>query len=107
MDITLHGERFILAEFGIGTPAILAVGYYLLVVGPFFLGLYLFLTGINYLPLLGYAIITVRRHSAKQDVEQEMSQNSHYVRKYSVQQLLIFVPFAILALAVAQRLKNE
>jgi hypothetical protein len=63
LDITLHGERFILAEFGIGTPVILAVGLYLAAVGPLLLGLYLFLTGINYVPLLGYAIVTVRHHA--------------------------------------------
>lgn len=52
LDITLHGSRFILAEFGIGTPAIIAVWLFLAVTGPLVLGIYILLTGTNYLPLL-------------------------------------------------------
>ena len=50
LDITLHGPKFILAEFGIATPVIIAVGLTVMFTGPFFLGLYLSLTGINYAP---------------------------------------------------------
>jgi len=105
LDITLHGPKFILLEFGVGTPAIIAFGLFLmLVTGPFLLGLYILLTGFNYLPLLIYAIITVRRGTANDDVKDELASDPHYVRKYSMQQFLIFIPLAIVVPGIGQRL---
>jgi hypothetical protein len=105
LDITLHGPRFIMIEFGVGTPIILAVGAFLAAGAAGFqlyLGLYLLATGINYVPVLIYAVLIVRAGTAKSEVADEMSANPHYVRKYGVQQLLIFVPFAIVLLAAVQ-----
>ena len=107
LDIVLHGERFILAEFGIGTPALFIIGFSLTMYGLSLPGLYFLLTGVNYLPLLAYAIVITRRHSAKSDVETEMSSDRHYVRKYSVQQLLLFLPLVVAFLASAQFLRKE
>ena len=105
LDINLHGYRFILVEFGIGTPAIFAIGVLAMEGGnPFFLGTYLILTGVNYIPLLAYAIVIARRRSAQTEVAAELTRDKHYVRKYSIQQLLIFVPFAVLLLAGWQAL---
>jgi len=56
LDIALHGPRFIMIEFGVGTPAILVIGGFLAATGQLFLGVYLLFTGINYIPLLVYAI---------------------------------------------------
>jgi hypothetical protein len=101
LDIVLHGPRFILLEFGIGTPAILVFGLVVLLQGdPYFLGWYLILTGVNYIPLLGYAILAVRRGTAMRDVEADMARDRHYVRRYSTQQFLIFIPFSMLALTL-------
>ena len=88
LDITLHGSRFIMLEFGVGTPAILAVGGFLAATGQPVLGLYLLLTGINYVPLLIYAALIARAGSAEREVASGLSQDAHYVRKYSTQQLL-------------------
>ncbi len=107
LDITLHGKIFILAEFGTGTPVIFAVSFVLLVEGTFLLGLSLLLAGLNYLPLLPYAIIVVRHETAEKDVEPGLSRDEHYVRKYSIQQVLIFVPLAVVVLAIEQKLRNE
>jgi uncharacterized membrane-anchored protein len=104
LDITLHGPRFIILEFGIGTPAILVVGAALTSAGVTALGLYLFLTGLNYIPLLYYALVIVRRGTAGAEVSEYMAQNRHLVRKYSVQQLLLFVPMLVTGLAVWQEL---
>jgi len=105
LDLTLHGPRFIGIEFGVGTPLILAAGAYL-AAGPAGLGrplgLYLLLTGINYLPVLAYTVILLRARSWKSEVEEGLASDPHYVRKYSAQQLLIFVPFAIVLLAALQ-----
>jgi len=107
LDITLHGPRFIMAEFGVGTPAIIAVGLFLMHTGPLALGFYLVLTGINYVPLLIYAVAIVRGRSAAKEIEEGMSADRHYVRKYSTQQLLIFVPLAVVLLAVKQELTKK
>ena len=52
LDIVLHGPKFIIAEFVVATPAIIAVGLWLIFTNAFLLGLYLLFTGINYIPLL-------------------------------------------------------
>lgn len=107
LDITLHGSRFILFEFGIGTPAIFAVGLWLALgnVGSL-LGVYLFLTGFNYVPLLIYAIVIIRNGTARKEVEYGLAHERHYNRRYSTQQLLIFVPLAVLALAIVQEIRE-
>jgi len=91
-------------EFGVGTPAILAVGGFLAANGQLALGSYLLFTGINYLPLLFYAVLIARAGTANGEVAGGLSQDKHYVRKYSTQQLLIFVPLAVILLAAAQEL---
>ena len=104
LDITLHGPRFIMIEFGVGTPVIITLGVILLLSGPSILGGYLLLTGVNYVPLLIYAIIIVRRDSAQAEVADYMSRDKHLVRKYSIQQLLLFLPLVVFWLAVWQEL---
>jgi hypothetical protein len=106
LDITLHGPRFIAAEFGIGTPAIIAVGIILILSGQLILGAYLMLTGVNYIPLMFYMVVIVRRGSARAEVADYMSQNKHYVRKYSTQQFLLFLPLVVFGLAVWQELRG-
>jgi len=105
LDIVLHGPRFIMIEFGVGTPVILAVGLWLMSGSlAYALGLYLLLTGLNYVPLLIYAVLVIRRDSARRETEYGLTHDRHYVRKYSTQQLLLFVPLAVLFLAIAQEL---
>ena len=103
LDITLHGNRFILTEFGLGTPGIILLGLFVLATGQPILGAYLILTGINYIPLLVFAIATVRRGTAESDVQADLAANPHYVRKYSLQQFLIFFPLSMIVLALVQR----
>jgi len=108
LDIVLHGPRFIMIEFGVGTPAMLAVGLWLMSGSPAYaLGLYLLLAGLNYIPLLIYAVLIVRGGSARRETEYGLSHDRHYVRKYSTQQLLLFVPLAVLVLAIAQELRQS
>jgi len=103
----LHGPRFIIIEFGVGTPAILAFGLFVAYTGQGLIGAYILLTGVNYVPLLAYATVIVRAGTAKFEIAEEMASDRHYVRKYSTQQLLVFIPFAVLLLAVAQELKKQ
>lgn len=107
LDISLHGPRFIMVEFGVGTPAIIAFGLFVIHTGPQILGAYVLLTGINYVPLLTYAVVIVRKGSAAKEIEAGMAKDRHYVRKYSTQQLMIFVPLLILLLALEQELTKD
>jgi hypothetical protein len=107
LDIVLHGPRFIMIEFGVGTPAILAFGLWLMSGSlGYLLGVYLLLTGLNYVPLLIYAVLVVRGNSARRETEYGLAHDRHYVRRYSTQQLLLFVPLAVLVLAIVQELKR-
>jgi hypothetical protein len=94
-------------EFGAGTPAILAIGGFLAATGQPVLRVYLLFTGINYIPLLVYAILIVRARTANSEVVGALSQDRHYVRKYSTHQLFIFLPFAVILLAVAEELTKS
>jgi len=47
-------------------------------------------------------MLIVRAGTANSEVAGGLSQDRHYVKKYSTQQLLIFVPFAVMLLAAAK-----
>ena len=70
------------------------------------MGFYIFLTGINYGPLLFYAIVIAKSGSAQREVEQDLAQNKHYIRKYSLQQLIIFISLVVLLIAIVQEIKK-
>jgi hypothetical protein len=91
-------------EFGVGTPIIITLGAILLLTGPPILGGHPLLTGVNYVPLLIYAVIIVRRDTAQAEVVDYMSRDKHLVRKYSIQKLLLFLPLVGFWLAVWQEL---
>jgi hypothetical protein len=105
LDIYLLWFEFILAEFGAGTPVIIAVGLWLILANIFALGIYLLRRGISYIPLLVYAIIIARLGTAEKEVKYGLEHDKHYNRKYSVQQLMIFIPLTIVILTILQEIK--
>ncbi len=94
-------------EMGVGTPAILAFGFFVVYSGQLPIGTYILLSGLNYVPLLIYAVTIVRAGTAKEEIAEGMAADRHYVRKYSTQQLLIFVPFVVILLAAQQELRKQ
>jgi len=81
-DITLHDAPFILIEFGLGTAALIIFGYWLMsTITSLFLGLYLFLVGINYLVLLVYAVIISSLGSAQGEVDPDLAHDKRFIRK--------------------------
>ena len=90
-----------------GTPAIIAFGLFVIYTGQQAIGAYVVLTGINYIPLVIYTVAIIRAGSAKEEIKEGMAADQHYVRKYSTQQLMIFVPLLIVLLAVVQELRGE
>jgi hypothetical protein len=108
LDIALHGPTFILAEFGLGVPLLAAVSAFmffdhahtLLTVAESCFSLWITL---NYVPLLLYTIIIVKHKSAHREVAFELEHRDRYLLKYTLQAaLFLFIPFAMLALAIYQ-----
>jgi hypothetical protein len=108
LDIMYRGQRTILLEFGFGV-------FFLFILGIVFLlfahhrtpvttavGIYLLFLGLNYIPLLGYSLSISMKKSAQQEVAFELAHQDVYRKKYGVQQMLILVPLAIIALVIVQ-----
>lgn len=109
-DLYFRRQSFTVAEFafavfGFGTLGFLAVFLgltrSLIATG---IGAYLFLLGVDYVPLLVYGILIVRRSSAKLELSEELKDVDHFRTKYGVQQTLLMVPLVIPVLAVIQEL---
>ena len=109
LDILLHGRPFILIEFGLGTALLFGLGFQQIVVGlavsyvSLVVGFYLLFTGVNYLPLLVYAIIISKKNSAENEAESELQNKS----KYNRQQFLVFVPLLIFLVGTKQELDRR
>lgn len=101
LDMALHGRRLILLEFGIGAPAMIVAGLFIIFKGFWPLGAYLLLLGVNYVPLLIYAVALTRRHGEL--AIQNRLDTVRSVRRYGIQQTLILVPFAMPILTILQR----
>lgn len=112
LDIVFHGSRFVVAEFAVGVVACGAGGLFILTrslaadsppaLFPLVLGGILLFSGINYVPLLLYALVIVQHDSARDDVAPELRQKERYARKYGVQQVLLLVPLSMPILALYQ-----
>jgi hypothetical protein len=117
LDLVFHGPRFVLIEFGgavalTGTLAALSLRSAL--TGPghrvgweFVFGALLAGIGANYLPLLISAISLVRTGTAREEVAVELEQAQQAQYRYGTQQILLAVPFAVAAIAVAQALAGR
>lgn len=112
VDMALHGKRFILTEFALGVVACLLLGGLSLAQGirgldrgiswQLLLGLALLWIGLNYVPLLVHAVDLARRGTAREEAANDLAQRE-LIRKYSLQQLWLLVPFAVVILALLQR----
>ena len=110
LDIILHGRPFILTEFGLGTLLAIVLGLQLIYSGSssgdaasLAVGAYLVLIGVNYVPLLIYAIIISKKNSAENEAESEIQQKSNYNK----QQFLILIPLLVFLITVVQELKRN
>ena len=106
VDIVFLGSRFILVEFSIGVFGSLALGVFTIIrshsAGGIAFGSYLLAVGINYVPLLLYAIRLVRLSSASAEIAEEPAEKRSLFRKYRRQSLLLLVPLAVPILALTR-----
>jgi hypothetical protein len=111
VDIAFLGSRLILVEFSIGVFGSLGLGLLTLLrshsVGGIAIGSYLLFIGINYMPLLVYAIRIVRLDSARNEIAEERGDKRGMFRKYRRQSLLLLVPLAVPILALARELHRN
>jgi hypothetical protein len=112
LDMLLHGARFILMEFAFGIllPFLFAFinlrsffagnaqPLWVTVVGFWLIGI-----GINYIPPFIYAVIIARKGS----IEEEGQPERVNIMKYSIQQVIIFIPLIIVVLAVIQESQRK
>ena len=113
LDIVFHGPRLILLEFAFGLGVTASLGLWLLyrglAPGPnhslviTVLGCALVGIGLNYAPLLRYALTISRQKSAQKEVATELANLGAYRKMYGLQSvILILVPCALLILAIVQ-----
>jgi hypothetical protein len=112
LGIRLHGRNVILIEFGLSFLFLISFGLFIFLaslevsmLGLLF-GAYLLLVGLNYLPLLLYAVVISRKNIAHSKASEE-SPRTGRTRKYSIQQLIILIPFLVLVLSVMQEMKTR
>ena len=109
LDMVLHGRLFILTEFAVGVLLGLGLGGFFLWTSlsssPSILQMFLVLLGLwscgiaaNYTPLFLYAVSIAKSGTVKAEGEPELPQ----VRRYNIQQFIIFVPFLVAIVALAQ-----
>ena len=91
IDIVFLGARLIIAEYAIGVLVAPALGVFtLLRAGSYWqlvLGLYLILLGINYVPMLAYALAISKGQSAQAEISDELSDKRRAMAKYRRQSL--------------------
>ena len=106
IDITFLGPRVILAEFTLGVLGSFALGLFILLrshtIWQMSLGWYITSLGINYVPLLAYAIVIVRHGSARTELGDELGHPERANFKYTFQSLALLVPLLVPAIAVSQ-----
>jgi membrane protein implicated in regulation of membrane protease activity len=107
LDILFLGPRLIVAEFAFGVFFSVALGLFVLVRGHSFwqllLGIYFLCLGINYVPMLVYAIAVGNKVNARKEMAGELDDPRKTMSKYRSQSLVLLVPLAGPILALTQK----
>jgi hypothetical protein len=111
IDMVFLGPKLIIAEFAGGVLLCVALGTFVLFRGHSFwqliLALYLISLGINYVPMLVYAIAISRKQSARAEMGDELKDKGRAMAKYRRQSILLLVPLLVPILAIAQRSRKN
>lgn len=102
LDMTFLGARVIVAEYAAGVLLPWVIAVLSLRKGVLLLAIPLLWIGLNYVPLLVHSLDLMRRGTARQEVAAEFS-DPRQARSYSLRQLWILVPFAVVVFALLQR----
>lgn len=112
LDMAWLGPKIIVAEYAFGILLPLALGVFTLhstfssshwLNWQTFLGLWLISIAANYLPLFLYAVSIARAGTVKTEGEPERP----HARRYGVQQVIILIPFLVVAISVVQERRRR
>lgn len=107
IDIVFLGPKFIIGEYACGTILSLALGIFILFrahsVWQVVLGVYFVSLGVNYAPMLIYAIGLGNREKARAEIADELVEQRRAMSKYRRLSLALLVPFAALILALSEK----
>lgn len=112
IDLAFLGPKIIIPEFLAGVALSAALGVLVLVRGhgsptQIVLGFYLISLGINYAPMLIYAIAINKAQSARRELGNELDDQRAAMSKYRRQSLWLLVPLIIPLIALRQRRKSS
>jgi hypothetical protein len=112
IDLIFLGPKIIITEFSAGVFLSAVLGIFVLVRGlhspaQIVLGLYLISLGINYVPMLNYAIRISRAKSARAELGNELDDERVAMAKYRRQSLWLLVPIIVPLIALAQSRKSQ
>jgi hypothetical protein len=100
IDLVFLGPKIIITEFSAGVCLSTALGVFVLVRGhgslsQTVLGLYLISLGVNYIPMLVYAIAITRAKTARLELGNELDNKRLAMKKYRRQSLWLLVPLVV------------
>jgi hypothetical protein len=111
VDMAWLGPRIIIVEYTFGVLLPLALGLRSLRAGwpgllrsgwVGILDVWLIGIGLNYIPLLIYAVLIARRGTVQQEGQPELAS----ARRYGLQQVVILVPLMVVVLAIIQEVRR-
>jgi hypothetical protein len=106
VDMLIHGKRFIIGEFAIGVLLAQVLGLITLrsyLTGSLqflwaILGIWLIGIAANYIPLFIYSVMIAKGGTVQEEGQPELA----HIKRYSVQQLILFIPFLVTVLTLVQ-----
>ena len=112
IDLTLLGPKIIISEFAFAVLFSPALGVFVLVRGhgspvQIALGLYLISLGLNYFPMLVYAVAINKAKSAGLELGNELEDKGAAMTKYRRQSMWLLVPLVVPLVALTRRNVNE
>jgi hypothetical protein len=107
LDLALLGPIVIISEFVVGVIGPPLLGAFIAVRGhswgQYVMAFYFAMLGINYVPLLGYALHVRNRETAHAEIAEELTEDRRgLMRRYRRGSLLLLIPFVVPALALLQ-----
>jgi hypothetical protein len=106
IDIAFLGARLIIAEYAIGVLLFVALEALTLLRGgshwQVAVGVYLILLGINYVPMLVYAVAISKGGSAHAEIHDELTDKRRAMTRYRRQSAFLLVPLVVPITALRQ-----
>jgi hypothetical protein len=111
IDLVFPGPKTIISEFTFAVLFSPALGVFVLIRGhrtatQIVLGCYLICVGLNYLPMLVYAVAINATKSARTELGNELDDTRAAMRKYRRQSIWLLMPLVVAIVALTQARKS-